>query len=204
MRLLASLVETGQVWLLATLRADLYERFLAEPGLLALKTSGAAYDLSPPGPAELAEIVRKPAEAAGLGFETDPTSGERLDERLLREAAHRPDMLPLLQLALDRLFEARAVAVDGPLLTVEAYESLGGLAGIINREADRALIGLDQAEIGQFPRLVRQLAAIGEFRRRVDRHTRQSDNPHCVRSPRPRPMSRRAVSSQRSSRLASC
>ncbi len=160
-RVLASLVESGQVWLLATLRADLYELFLAEPGLLALKTSGGAYDLSPPGPAELAEIVRKPAEAAGLGFETDATSGERLDERLLREA-DKPDMLPLLQLALDRLFEARAVAVDGPLLTVKAYESLGGLAGIINREADRALIGLDQAEIGQFPRLVRQLAAIGE------------------------------------------
>jgi eukaryotic-like serine/threonine-protein kinase len=160
-RVLASLVESGQVWLLATLRADLYELFLAEPGLLALKTSGAAYDLSPPGPAELAEIVRKPAEAAGLGFETDTTSGERLDERLLREA-DKPDMLPLLQLALDRLFEARTVGVDGPLLTVKAYESLGGLAGIINREADRALIGLDQAEIGQFPRLVRQLAAIGE------------------------------------------
>ena len=160
-RVLASLVESGQVWLLATLRADLYELFLAEPGLLALKTSGGAYDLSPPGPAELAEIVRKPAEAAGLGFETDATSGERLDERLLREA-DKPDMLPLLQLALDRLFEARAVAVDGPLLTVKAYESLGGLAGIINREADRALIGLDQAEIGQFPRLVRQLAAIGK------------------------------------------
>src|SRR5712691_6451305 len=54
-RLLASLAETGQIWLLATLRADLYERFLAEPGLLALKTSGAANDLSPPGPAELGE-----------------------------------------------------------------------------------------------------------------------------------------------------
>jgi len=34
-RLLASLVETGQVWSLATLRADLYEHFLAEPGLVA-------------------------------------------------------------------------------------------------------------------------------------------------------------------------
>ncbi|MBV8589581.1 MAG: tetratricopeptide repeat protein [Acetobacteraceae bacterium] len=159
-RILTGLVETGQVWLLATLRADLYERFLAEPGLLALKTGGAAYDLSPPGPPELAEIVRKPAEAAGLAFETELTTGERLDERLLREA-DRPDMLPLLQLALDRLFEARVATADGAMLTVAAYENLGGLAGIINREAERAIIGLDQADIGRLPRLVRQLAAIG-------------------------------------------
>ncbi len=111
-RLLAALAGTGQVWLLATLRADLYERFLAEPALVALKTGGAAYDLSPPGPAELAEIVRKPAEAAELVFETDPESGERLDERLLREA-ERPDMLPLLQLALNRLFEGRVARATG-------------------------------------------------------------------------------------------
>ena len=161
-RLLAALTGTGQVWLLTTLRADLYERFLAEPGLLALKTSGAALDLSPPGPAELAEIVRKPAEAAGLVFETDPVSGERLDERLLSET-DRPDMLPLLQLALDRLFEARVAVAESSMLTVGAYQSLGGLAGIINHEAERALEGLDQTEIGRLPRLLRQLAAIGEF-----------------------------------------
>ena len=163
-QLLGALACTGQVWLLATLRADLYERFLAEPALLALKSAGAAYDLTPPGPAELAEIVRRPAEAADLVFETDPQTGERLDERLLREA-DRPDMLPLLQLALNRLFEGRVAlaAAGGAMLTVGAYESLGGLAGIIDREAERALSGLDEAEIGRLPRLLRQLAAIGEF-----------------------------------------
>src|SRR5215469_1886362 len=124
-RLLTVFAETGQVWLLATLRADLYERFLAEPALLALKTAGAAYDLSPPGPAELAEIVRKPAQAAELVFETDPETGEGLDERLLREA-DRPDMLPLLQLALNRLFESRVASPAGTTLTLAAFNSLGG------------------------------------------------------------------------------
>jgi tetratricopeptide (TPR) repeat protein len=161
-RLLAGFAESGQVWLLATLRADLYERFLDEPDLLALKTGGATYDLPPPGPVELAEIVRKPAEAAGLVFETDPESGERLDERLLREV-ERPDMLPLLQLALDRLFEGRVAADEGATLPIAAYESLGGLAGIIDREAERAIAGLGEIEIGRLPRLLRQLAAIGEF-----------------------------------------
>jgi eukaryotic-like serine/threonine-protein kinase len=161
-RLLAVLAGTGQVWLLATLRADLYERFLAEPDLMALKASGAAYDLTPPGPAELAEIVRKPAEAAELIFEAEPQTGERLDERLLREA-DQPDTLPLLQLALNRLFEGRTAVANGAMLTVATYENLGGLAGIVDREAERALIGLDKAELTRLPRLLRQLAAIGEF-----------------------------------------
>ena len=158
-RLLTVFAETGQVWLLATLRADLYERFLAEPSLLALKTRGAAYDLSPPGPAELAEIVRKPAQAAELVFETDPGTGERLDEHLLHEA-DRPDMLPLLQLALNRLFEGRVATPDGATLTFAAYHSLGGLAGIVDREAEQAVTGLEEAEIARLPQLLRRLAAI--------------------------------------------
>jgi tetratricopeptide (TPR) repeat protein len=161
-KLLTSLAETGQVWLLATLRVDLYQRFQAEAGLLALKASGADYDLLPPARAELGEIVRKPAEAAGLVFETDPATGERLDERLLRDA-DQPDMLPLLQLALNRLYESRTTIANEATLTFVAYENLGGLAGIIDREAERAVIGLDELALARLPRLLRQLAAIGEI-----------------------------------------
>lgn len=161
-RLLTVFAETGRVWLLATVRADLYDRLLAEPALMGLKTRGAAYDLSPPGPAELAEIVRKPAEAAGLVFEMDARTGEGLDERLLREA-DRPDMLPLLQLALNRLFEGRIACGDAAMLTIAAYQSLGGLAGVVDREAERAIFGLGESEIAQLPQLLRRLAAIGHL-----------------------------------------
>jgi hypothetical protein len=61
---------SGQVWLVATLRADLYELLLKQPVLKALKESGASLDLGPPGAAELGEIVRAPAGAAGFRFET--------------------------------------------------------------------------------------------------------------------------------------
>jgi hypothetical protein len=44
--LLRHMAESGRIWVLATLRADLYERFLAEPDLLALKSAGATYDLA--------------------------------------------------------------------------------------------------------------------------------------------------------------
>jgi hypothetical protein len=157
--LLSDLAATGRVWMLATLRADLYERFLGEPALLALKTGGAAYDLAPPGPAELAEIVRQPAAAAELVFETDPTSGDRLDDRLLHEA-DRPDILPLLQLALNRLFEGRVVVGGETRLTIAAFDALGGLAGVIDREAERAVGALGEAEPAALPRLLRRLVSV--------------------------------------------
>ncbi|MGD0025639.1 MAG: AAA family ATPase [Xanthobacteraceae bacterium] len=155
--LVAALVATGRVWVVATLRADFYARMLDQPALKKLKELGATYDLASPGPAELAEIVRAPAEAAGLVFETDAASGESLDARLLRDA-DRPDMLPLVQLALSRLFEGRERVGDETRLPLKVYESLGGLKGIVNEAGETALASLGEAEKARLPRLLRQLA----------------------------------------------
>jgi WD40 repeat protein len=157
-RLLNVLQATGRVWVIATLRADLYERVLDDSELLDMKTRGSTYDLAPPGPTELAEIVRRPAEAAGLTYETDARTGERLDERVLADA-DRPDMLPLLQFTLQQLFEQREVVDGETRLTLAAYARLGGLAGAIDKEAERAVAALGEAERARLPRLLRQLAA---------------------------------------------
>ncbi|MGA7458535.1 MAG: tetratricopeptide repeat protein, partial [Methyloceanibacter sp.] len=157
-KLIAHLVATGRVWVIATLRADLYERFLKEPDLLAMKTKGATYDLAPPGTTEIDEIIRGPAIAAGLVYETDPKSGESLDDRLIGDV-DRPDMLPLLQFALDFLFEQRVTADGQTLLAFKAYDTLGGLAGAIDKEAERAIAPLGKDEHEHLPRLLRQLAA---------------------------------------------
>ena len=60
------LVASGAVWVVATLRSDLYALFQAGPGLMALREAGAQLDLLPPNAADLAEIVTGPAAAAGL------------------------------------------------------------------------------------------------------------------------------------------
>ena len=155
--LMAQLVGTGRIWLVTTLRADFYARMLDQPALKKLKELGATYDLAPPGPVELAEIVRAPAEAAGLVFETDAMSGERLDTLVLRDA-DRPDMLPLVQLALSRLFEARETVGGDVVLPLKVYNSLGGLKGIINEAGERALASAGDAAIVRLPQLLRQLA----------------------------------------------
>ena len=154
--LLKELVATGQVWCIATLRADLYELWLKQPVLKALKETGASLDLGPPGPAELAEIVRAPAAAAGLVFEHTIEKGV-LDERLLADAK-TADSLPLLQFTLRQLYEQRKELLGETQLTHKAYDALGGLQGAIAAEAERAVAGLPQGTLEALPRLLRQVA----------------------------------------------
>ena len=165
---LGHLAASGRVWVVATLRADFYLPAVSLPGLLALKSDGATFDLQPPGPAELAQIVRAPAAAADLVYEAD-AEGHRLDERVLADA-DQPDMLPLLQFTLNRLFEARAVTGGQTRLTHAAYDEMGGLDGAIDQEAEKALAPLGDQEIAALPRLLRALvtpAGDGEQRNRL-------------------------------------
>jgi hypothetical protein len=155
--LVAAMVETGRIWIAVTLRAEFYARMLDQPALKRLKELGATYDLAFPGPVELAETVRASAKAADLVFETDTATGERLDERLLRDA-DRSDMLPLVQLALSRLFEGRETIGGELRLSFKVYKRLGGLKGMINEAGEAALASLNEAETLRLPRLLRQLA----------------------------------------------
>src|SRR5882672_10656532 len=98
--ILKQLIATKRIWMVVTLRADFYDLFIKDPVLKSLKEAGASLDLGPPGLAELADIVRAPAQAAGLTFESDPAKGA-LDERLLTDAKPA-DSLPLLQFTLQQ------------------------------------------------------------------------------------------------------
>jgi eukaryotic-like serine/threonine-protein kinase len=150
------LAATGAVWCVATLRADLYELLLKQPVLKELKERGATLDLSPPGTAELAEIVRAPAAAAGLAYEHSADTGG-LDERLLADAK-TADSLPLLQFTLRDLYEKRVEADGENRLTHAAYDALGGLQGAVAAEAERAVANLPAGALEALPRLVRRLA----------------------------------------------
>ncbi len=168
-RLIFALCATRRVWVVATLRSDIYPRVITPGDFLALKDAGAVYDLAAPGESELTEIVQKSAAAAGLVYEQNLQSGERLDERILQDAQGR-NTLPLLQFALDRLFKekesvGRQEIIDGHALireelrlTFAAYEAMHGLDGAINQAAEAALGKLGRAEIEALPRLLRSLA----------------------------------------------
>ena len=56
-RVLNALLATGRIWIVATLRSDLYERFHLDPNLFALKRRGSMLDIRPPDPLALAQII---------------------------------------------------------------------------------------------------------------------------------------------------
>lgn len=145
--LLAAMASTGRIWVISTLRGDMYERMITERPFIMLKDIGGQYDLGPPGPDELDEIVHRSAEVAGLEYEgsTEAAAGSerasRMDDRLLRDAAGE-NTLPLLQFALNLLFERCWGRDRSKVLTHQAYEEIGGLDGAINQTAELALARL--------------------------------------------------------------
>ena len=150
--LLRALVATGRVWLIATLRSDRYAALQTDRDLLELRRHGTVYDLPPPGQAEISDIVKGPARAAGLAFQDGERDGKSL-LRTLIENAPSADALPLLQMTLRELFDAR----DGMTLTWRAYEAMGGASGAIATHAGAVLSDLLPAVRSELPDLVGKL-----------------------------------------------
>ncbi|MCP3962290.1 MAG: ATP-binding protein [bacterium] len=123
---LDALARSGHAWVLATLRSDFFPRCGELPALVALQERAGQYHLLRPSPAEIGEMIRKPAVAAGLDFDHDPDLDMGLDDVLRDAAADSPEALPLLEFTLEQLYEARS---ERGVLTFEAYRHLGGVEG---------------------------------------------------------------------------
>jgi eukaryotic-like serine/threonine-protein kinase len=158
MALLARVAECPRTALLIACRNDFYPQVAAQPVLMAAKKHGGHFDLQPPTAAELAQMIRLPAAAAGLRFGTDPASGEKLDDALCLSAARSPDALPLLQYTLQELYRrctaAAAIGGEAQELSYSAYQSLGGLEGALGHRAEEVVNGLGPAERAALERVL--------------------------------------------------
>ncbi|MBW3543652.1 MAG: WD40 repeat domain-containing protein, partial [Planctomycetes bacterium] len=158
MAAVAALSGSGVACVLATMRSDFYARTAELPRLVELKEGAGTYHLLPPSFAEVEQMIVQPALAAGLRFETDPQTGERLDKVLHEAAARHPHALPLLEFTLDRLYAERIK--DQGLLTFAAYRRLGGIEGAIGRRAED-LFGMFPPSVQEtFPQVMRSLATV--------------------------------------------
>lgn len=158
MEAVAALARSGRVYVVATLRADFYHRSMEIPALAALKQADGQFDLLPPTPAEIGQIIRLPARRAGLRFEEHPETGARLDDTLRDVAASEPDSLPLLEFTLEELYQARS---PQNVLTWAAYDALGGVAGALGRRAEDAYQALDAQARAALPQVMRQIVHVG-------------------------------------------
>ena len=154
-----SFVRSGRIWVICTLRSDFYPRLANLPKLAALKEGAGQYDLLPPTASEIGQMIRLPASAAGLRFEEDPASSERLDDMLRDAAAGHREILPLLQFTLEELYQRRTE--DG-MLTLAAYRELGGVEGSLARRAETVFKNLPDVVEGELPKVLNALVSIGQ------------------------------------------
>lgn len=175
--LLATALEDmdGPLYLVTTIRSDFLLRIGELPRLQGLLNHRAGrYDLQPLSLSGLREIVRIPAQRAGLSW-----SEQTLPERIVKEAIRERSPLPLVANLLYLLWEAASKRGDR-LLRAEDYEDLKGVAGALAKGADRLLNSLGDEGREQARRLLLALVKPG----RESQDTKQ---------PIPRPLALKAA-----------
>jgi len=139
-RQLAYALQNGDcpLYLINTVRIDYLEGFEQLPGLSELYNSRCRrYLLKTISREGLREAIERPAEWAGLDVSEVTTA-------LLRDASDEIGALPLVENALQYLWEQRR----GKRLSGALYEQKGGIAGLLEKQADALLERLDKAVPG--------------------------------------------------------
>lgn len=157
--LLEQLACSNSVLVLSACRNEFYPLLVNYPTLMAGKARGAHFDLAAPTRSDLLQMIRLPALAAGLGFDTDPDTAIPLDEILCSEAASNPDALPMLQYTLQQLYLQRS---SDNKLQVATYKKLGGIEGAIGKNAEQAISTLTEIEQASLPAVLSLLVTLRE------------------------------------------
>ena len=132
-------MRSGRVWVIATMRKDFWHQADDTPELVHMAEGHGRLELLPPTQTQLSQMIRRPAAAAGVGFEHHPTTDVPLNEIIAEEVAHEAGALPLLSYLLDQLYRSDVLEAQGTALTFATYERLGRLEGAIATRADAVL-----------------------------------------------------------------
>ncbi|HVE86589.1 MAG TPA: toll/interleukin-1 receptor domain-containing protein, partial [Myxococcales bacterium] len=151
---------SGQARVLATVRADFFDRCLSVESLCALLQDRSVY-LGPMTISSLRDVIVRPAASVGALFEAGVVSA------FMKELERRPGILPLLEHALDSLWRHR----KGVWLTSAAYDAMGGVSGALKKHADECWERIAEADRPVARDVLLRLVSLGEgvpdTRRRV-------------------------------------
>ena len=175
--LLIKLAASGFVWVIATMRSDFFAQMAAFPRLRDLCSGDGLHHLLPPRPEEIDQMIRLPADAAGISFEVDPRSGIGLDQELRAAAAPNPYSLPLLEFTLDELYRRDILGRGGRMLQISTYrDELKKLEGAIATRAEAECNDLP-AHVREeaLPEILRALVAVGQDDKPTARFAPMSD-----------------------------
>jgi WD40 repeat protein/DNA-binding SARP family transcriptional activator len=136
--------------IVATLRADFYDRPLAHPRFGPV-VNDATVTISAMTPAELEASIVEPAERVGGRVE------RALVAELVSAVLDQPATLPSLQFTLYELAERS----PGKRLELAAYRDLGGVEGAIAARAELLYRSLDDAERAGVRQMFERLLVVG-------------------------------------------
>ena len=156
--------EESPVIILATLRADFYDRPLQYQGFAELIRKRTELVL-PLNDEELEESITGPAYRVGAVLE------EGLVEAIIENVREQPGALPLLQYALTELFERR----DGALLTNAAYQEIGGTLGALAKRAEEVFQRFPDEGKDMARQIFLRLATLGEGQEDTRRRILQTE-----------------------------
>jgi WD40 repeat protein/DNA-binding SARP family transcriptional activator len=150
----------SSVRVVITLRADFYDRPLMHSTFSTLLQDRTEVVI-PLSVDELERAIRLPAERAGVSVEPG------LVTAVVAEVVEQPHALPLLQYALTEIFEQRS----GRRLTLEHYQAIGGVQGVLDRRAEETFTRLSKVGKDAARQLFLRLITLGEGDSADDYHT---------------------------------
>ena len=156
--------EQSPVIIIATLRADFYDRPLLYQGFGELIRARTELVL-PLNDEELAETIYGPAENVGAIIE------EGLIDTIIEDVREQPGALPLLQYALTELFERR----EGALLTIAAYQDIGGTLGALAKRAEEVFQRFKKEGQNMARQMFLRLVTLGEGQEDTRRRILQTE-----------------------------
>ncbi|MGH3934124.1 MAG: eIF2A-related protein [Pseudonocardiaceae bacterium] len=171
--LLASALDADpRLWIILIMRSEFLTTFLGTEQSRLFRDPVIVGTL---GRAALVEVIEQPARRAGLTF--DPPT---LPQRMAADAGGG-DALPLLAYALQEL--CLAAGSDGRL-TADAYQRLGGVTGVLTRQAGKVAAELGGADGPVLSTLLKFVTIGGNepTRRRVRRSTLTEAQWHVVQA----------------------
>ncbi|SEQ37205.1 WD40 repeat [Nitrosomonas ureae] len=155
------------IWIVATFRNDFYSSLQAHDGILSIfgkdgtHDKDGIHDLEKLSETAIERIIQKPAKLAKVEFEYDDQKSELLSLKLKNDAlGGGKDILPLLEFALDQLYQKRELKNGRTQMTWAAYGAMGGLHGAIGNRADEVLHSLDESAQEALGRVLRALAKL--------------------------------------------
>ncbi|MEM7112798.1 MAG: pentapeptide repeat-containing protein [Chloroflexota bacterium] len=135
-----------------TMRSDFLGQFLNEHAAFVDALQKGTVFMKPMIPGELREAIKFPALNLGVEFEPD------LVNRILEDVANQPGQLPLLEFALDLLWERRV----NNAITHETYGDIGRVQGALAKYATAEFAKLSKVEQVNARHIFLSLVQVGE------------------------------------------